>query len=141
MSKRSKARSAMEKDPALNAKRRRAMVQYLAIMFIVAVILVVFSLFISLRDSKQDLQNEKNNSFGLQEKGNILQQKSNAYEWLAKAQLDLNKEDMKAFVSDMRQLMSISDVLTDNGKELYESLMEEYNAYTAGETTEATQSD
>lgn len=131
MSKKSKARRAAEKDPALSAKRRRALVQYLAIMFVVAIVLVVISLFINLR-------NQKDASLGLRENAAKLQQKSNAYELLAKAQLDYDAEDMDTFVQDIESLMSISDVLTDNGEKLYLELTEEYNAYLNIEETTQT---
>lgn len=131
MSKKSKARRAAGKDPALSAKRRRALVQYLAIMFVVAIVLVVISLFINLR-------NQKDASLGLRENAAKLQQKSNAYELLAKAQLDYDAEDMDTFVQDIESLMSISDVLTDNGEKLYLELTEEYNAYLNIEETTQT---
>lgn len=141
MSKNSKARTKAEKDPALSAKRRRALVQYLAIMFSVAVILVVLSLFITLRNQKAVLNEKEKTSLGLQENAARLQQKANAYELLAKAQLDCDAEDMAAFVKDFEELMSISDALTDNGEKLYLELMDVYNAEVGVETTEASQTD
>lgn len=141
MSKKSKARTKAEKDPALSAKRRRALVQYVAIMFSVAVILVVLSLFITLRNQKAAMNEKEKASLGLQENAARLQQKANAYELLTKAQLDYNAEDMDAFVKDYEELMSISDVLTDNGEKLYLELMDVYNAEIGAETTEQTQTD
>ncbi|MCQ2419105.1 MAG: hypothetical protein MJ085_04895 [Clostridia bacterium] len=145
MSKKSKARSREEKNPALSAKRRRAMVQYLAIMFSVAIVLVVLSLFITLRNQKATmndrLNDQKKTSLGLRENAAKLQQKNNAYELLTKAQLDYNAGDMDAFVDDFEELMSISDALTDNGEKLYFELMDVYNAEVGVETTDETQTD
>lgn len=134
MSKKSKARSKAEKDPALSARRRRALVQYLAIMCSVAVVLIVISLFINLR-------NEKEGSGRLRDNVNREQQKIEAYEKLAEAQLDYNTGDMEAFAEDIEDLKSMPDVLTDNGKELKDELMTVYQEMTAAETTEATQTD
>lgn len=134
MSKKSKARSKEEKDPALSAKRRRAMVQYLAIMCSVAVVLIVLSLFINLR-------NEKDVSGGLRDNASRQQQKIEAYEKLAEAQLDYQSGDMEAFAEDCEDLMSMPDVLTDNGAKLKAELMTLYQEMIEETTTTETQTD
>lgn len=117
-----------QRDPALNEKRKRAMVGYLAIMFFVAFLLVALSLFVQNRNLRQ----ASNDSLTLQGKLENLQTENRelretlAQYLLEDAQQAYDSGDAETFSAAMEQLSAYAESLNAEGKAAYDALCAEY---------------
>lgn len=117
-----------EQIAALNEKRRRAMVGYLATLFAVAFLLVTVSLFVQNRTLKQKDNDNASNSLTLQGKIENLQEESRvlrselASHLLEDAQLAFDVKDEERFVEVMTQLEHYADALGSEEQSQYEAL-------------------
>lgn len=115
-------------QPAINYKRRRAMVWYLLSMFLVAAILVAVSLFVQNRNLKLRDTEQTSNSRNLQGRIESLQEEERA---LRAALADhlyndaveaLEAENKIKFEACMAQLEPYADALTVEAKANYETM-------------------
>lgn len=117
-----------EEQPAINEKRRRAMVWYLLSMFLVAAILVAVSLFVQnrnlkLRDNEQDI-----NSANLQGRIEALQEEERGLRFALANHLcndaaeALESENYIKFEACMGELEPYADALTGETKKKYEEM-------------------
>lgn len=120
--------STNEKNPILSAKRKRAMVEYIAIMFSVAFLLVLLSLFVQNRTLKQTTNENINTSMTLQGKIENLQSENRelrvklAETLLDDAQNALENEKTEVFEAKMGELAVYVDALTAEEKKQYDQL-------------------
>jgi hypothetical protein len=116
------------RDPALSEKRKRAMVQYLAVMFLVAFLLVLLSLFIQNRTLKQS----NTDSLTLQGRYESLQtenmelRRQLASQLLEDAQRAHLTHDVAVFTSAMERLVPVADALDSDQKRVYSELQADY---------------
>lgn len=117
-----------EQTAALNEKRRRAMVGYLATLFAVAFLLVTVSLFVQNRTLKQRDNDNASNSLTLQGRIENLQQESRvlraelANHLLEDAQMAFEEKDEERFVEVMTQLENYADALGSEEQSQYDAL-------------------
>lgn len=116
------------KDPVLSEKRKRAMVEYMAIMFFVAFLLVLLSLLVQNRSLKQTTTENLNTSMTLQGRIENLQSENRelrgklALALLQDAQQASQDDDEETFIATMAELEPYVDALPDEEKNVYEQL-------------------
>lgn len=116
------------RDPALSEKRKRAMVGYLAIMFFVAFLLVVLSLFVQNRNLKQvnnDSLTLKGRMENLQTENRELRE-ALAEHLLSDAQAAHQRRDTDGFNAAMEALEPYASALSQQSKEVYAELSADY---------------
>lgn len=116
------------KNPVLSEKRKRAMVEYMAIMFFVAFLLVLLSLLVQNRSLKQTTTENLNTSMTLQGRIENLQSENRelrgklALALLQDAQQASQDDDEETFIATMAELEPYVDALPDEEKNIYEQL-------------------
>lgn len=117
-----------QRDPALSEKRKRAMVGYLAIMFLVAFLLVTLSLFVQNRNLKQG----NRDSLTLQGKLENLQTENRelrsalAEHLLSDAQTAHDRRRTEDFNTAMDALSPYADALSPESRTVYDELLADY---------------
>ena len=116
------------KNPVLSEKRKRAMVEYMAIMFFVAFLLVLLSLLVQNRSLKQTTTENLNTSMTLQGRIENLQSENRelrgklALALLQDAKQASQDDDEETFIATMAELEPYVDALPDEEKNVYEQL-------------------
>lgn len=119
------------KDPVLSEKRKRAMVEYMAIMFFVAFVLVLLSLIVQNRSLKQTTNENINTSMNLQGRIENLQSENRELRTKLAESLLLNAEqayeagDEESFLTAMQELDPYADALSSASREIYDFLSQE----------------
>lgn len=117
-----------ERDPILSAKRKRAMVEYISIMFFVAFILVSLSLFSQNRTLKQQTNEDGKTSMSLQDKIGNLQDENRelrtlyAQAMFEKAQNAYKNHNAQDFFSSMKALKKYAEALNEEDLKEYNRL-------------------
>lgn len=131
-------------EPAINEKRRRAMVWYLLSMFLVAAILVAVSLFVQNRNLKLRDNEQTNNSSTLQGRIETLQEEERGLRFalashlFRDAQEAIENQNKEKFESVMAELEPYADALSADAKKEYETMK---NIELPDETLETESSD
>lgn len=126
------------KDPVLSEKRKRAMVEYMAIMFFVAFVLVLLSLIVQNRSLKQTTSENINTSMNLQGRIENLQSENRelrtklAESLLINAKQAYEDGNEDAFLPAMAEIEPYADALSSADREIYDFLSQEL----PGETEE-----
>ncbi len=116
------------KDPELSEKRKRAMLEYMAILFVMAFLLVVLSLIVQNRNLRQASSANIHNNMTLEGRIENLQDENRelrtllAQNLLATARRAYAMKDTYTFVQALEQLEPYADALRDDEREEYNRL-------------------
>ena len=120
-------------EQPLTTKKKRAMLEYMAIMFAAAFLLVAISLLIKVIDMKGEMEAANTGAReniallqkdldAAQKENDTLSRRAQANELLVSAQAALEQGDYAALRSHLTALGAYADALKDDGAALYETL-------------------
>ena len=116
-------------EQPLTTKKKRAMLEYMAIMFAAAFLLVAISLLIKVIDMKGEMEAANTGAReniallqSAQKENDTLSRRTQANELLVSAQAALEQGDYAALRSHLEALGAYADALKDDGAALYEIL-------------------
>lgn len=107
----------------LTPKKKRAVVEYLGIMFAAAFLLVALSLLIKIGSMKAEHRNTENNNATLESQLTDAEDGLEATSLLVQAQDAYYRADDAAFRDYMTRLAEVADSLPENSHEVYETLL------------------
>lgn len=133
---------AVETDGSLSRKKRMALVMYLAVLFIVALVIVTLSLVIQIHGNTAQYNTIAEKAYGLQEKNQELMEYADnitrAYDCLLMAKDALAASDTAGFADAMQTLEGLQENLSQAGKAEYNRLLAQLQSQESGTSTDGT---